>query len=119
MPITTRRIYEDPSKDDGLRILVDGIWPRGVSKGKAQLDEWLKSVAPSKELRQWFNHENDKFEEFERLYTKELENDQKKQEGFQTLKEYAQDQKVTILFGSKETTYNHANVLARLLKENR
>ncbi|MGI8314156.1 DUF488 domain-containing protein [Halobacillus mangrovi] len=117
MHITTKRIYEDASKDDGVRILVDGIWPRGVSKDKARLHEWLKSVAPSKELRQWFNHEEDKFEKFERLYTKELENDQKKREGFQTLQEYAQDQKLTLLFAAKETTYNHANVLATLLEK--
>ncbi|KHE69711.1 DUF488 domain-containing protein [Halobacillus sp. BBL2006] len=119
MNIQTKRIYEERSPDDGVRILVDGIWPRGISKEKAYLDEWLKSVAPSKELRQWFNHEEDKFEQFERLYKKELEDNQHKQKSFQILKEYAADQKVTLLYAAKDTTYNHANVLADLsAKEN-
>jgi uncharacterized protein YeaO (DUF488 family) len=68
-----KRVYEDPSLDDGYRVLVDRLWPRGVSKERAQLDEWLKEVAPSTELRQWFNHEAPRFEEFAARYDAELE----------------------------------------------
>ncbi|MCB0453355.1 MAG: DUF488 family protein, partial [Aequorivita sp.] len=72
--IKIKRIYEDASKNDGFRILVDRIWPRGVSKKDAKLDEWMKEIAPSTELRKWFDHKEDRFAEFEKKYYKELEN---------------------------------------------
>ncbi len=74
--IKTKRIYEDPSDNDGYRILVDRIWPRGVSKEDAKLDDWNKDIAPSDKLRKWFDHDPDKFDEFAKKYRKELD-DQK------------------------------------------
>ncbi len=73
MSLHIKRVYEDPSDDDGFRVLVDRIWPRGVSKQRARLDEWLKEVAPSTGLRKWFHHEEPKWHEFERRYLAELE----------------------------------------------
>ena len=71
--ITIKRIYEKPEKDDGFRILVERLWPRGISKERAHIDLWLKEVAPSPELRKWFNHEDEKWEEFVRRYYMEWE----------------------------------------------
>lgn len=71
--IHVKRIYEDPVPEDGYRVLVDRIWPRGVSKERAQLDEWLKDVAPTTELRKWFNHEEPKWHEFQKRYAAELD----------------------------------------------
>lgn len=73
-PIQTKRIYEDPANNDGFRVLIDRIWPRGVSKEKAKLDEWMKEIAPSTDLRKWFGHDPGKFEEFKKRYKDELDN---------------------------------------------
>lgn len=70
MDIQIKRIYEDASKNDGKRILVDRVWPRGITKEKAKLDEWFKDIAPSADLSKWFNHEDDKFSEFSKKYHK-------------------------------------------------
>jgi uncharacterized protein YeaO (DUF488 family) len=70
--IKTKRVYDSPSKDDGFRILVDRLWPRGMSKERAKLDVWMKEIAPSEELRQWFGHEPEKWEEFQKRYAREL-----------------------------------------------
>lgn len=74
LKLKTKRIYEDPANNDGYRLLVDRIWPRGISKEKAQLDEWNKDLAPSDDLRKWFGHQEWKFQEFKERYRKELEN---------------------------------------------
>src|SRR5438045_3598386 len=97
--IETKRIYEEPSELDGYRMLVDSLWPRGVKKATAQLDEWNKAVAPSSELRKWFNHEKDKFPEFRSRYFNELEEsgaaeDLKKKTG-----------KITLLYSAKDTEH--------------
>ncbi len=77
-----KRVYEEAEKKDNFRVLVDRIWPRGVSKQEAKLDLWLKEIGPSKELRKWFGHDPDKFDEFRQKYLKELEEDTEKKRGF-------------------------------------
>jgi uncharacterized protein YeaO (DUF488 family) len=112
--IRIKRIYDDPSKNDGYRILIDRIWPRGVSKEDAKLDDWNKDVAPSDNLRKWFDHDPDKFDEFSKKYRKELEDKIKILDG---IREKAKDQRVTLLYGAKDTDHNQAVVLQNLLKD--
>ncbi|TRM10833.1 DUF488 family protein [Lentibacillus cibarius] len=116
MVIKTKRIYEAVDREDGVRVLVDRVWPRGVSKDAAQLDYWLKEVGPSSELRKWFAHDPDKYEEFKQKYKEELENG-KQQEALQQLKELTKDnhKQLTLLFAAKDETYNQANVLKEIL----
>lgn len=114
-PFKTKRIYEAPADDDGYRVLVDRLWPRGISKEDAQLDEWLKKVAPSSELRKWFDHDPGKFEEFRNRYKVELID---REEPVNKLLEIAGDQPVTLLYAAKDKTHNHAVVLRQFL-ENR
>lgn len=106
--IKIKRIYEDASKNDGFRILVDRIWPRGVSKKDAKLDEWMKEIAPSTELRKWFDHKEDRFAEFEKKYYKELEN---RPELIEELLKKAKEKRLTLLYGAKDETHNQAAVL--------
>lgn len=110
--IKIKRIYEEPEKTDGFRILVDKLWPRGVKKEDAAIDLWLKEIAPSDSLRKWFNHDSKKWEEFQKRYSKELAI---KQDLIDTIKEKAKQEKVTLLFASKETKHNNATVLLKLL----
>ena len=119
MGINVKRIYEDAKSDDGIRILVDRLWPRGVSKDDAKLDEWLKDIGPSTELRKWFNHDSDKFEQFKKRYKEELKNGDSK-ESFEKLKKIVtdhEDQQVTLLFGAKNETENQAVVLKEMLDD--
>ncbi|HEX4182992.1 MAG TPA: DUF488 domain-containing protein [Caulobacteraceae bacterium] len=111
--IKIKRIYEAPSPADGMRVLVDRLWPRGVSKARAQLDAWLKDVAPSDELRQWFDHRVDRWDEFRRRYRDELAANP----ATQALRDIVSDGPVTLLFGAKDTVHNEAVVLAELLSE--
>lgn len=108
-----KRIYLAPSENDGYRILVDRLWPRGVSKANAKVDEWDKILAPSTELRKWFNHEVDKFEEFKARYKKELETFPSE---LQRLKILSQNQQVCLLFGAKDELHNQAVVLKSVLE---
>ena len=108
--IKLKRIYELYSEGDGYRVLVDRLWPRGVSKEKAHLDLWLKDIAPSTELRKWFNHDFDKWAEFKKKYKLERENNK---ETSLTLNEIINDNKiVTLLYGAKDEEHNEAIVLA-------
>ena len=112
--ITTKRVYEKPSKQDGFRVLVDRLWPRGLTKEKAHVDLWMKEIAPSDELRKWFHHEERNWSEFVKRYKAELA---KKKELLSELKKVESDQgTVTLLFGSKDEKQNQAVVLAELLK---
>lgn len=112
--IKLKRIYEPYSESDGYRILVDRLWPRGVSKEKAHLDLWLKEIAPSTELRKWFGHDPKKWEEFGKRYKKELKD---KIELIQQLKDLEKKHKqVTLLYGARDTEDNEAVVLSTLLK---
>jgi len=110
----TKRIYEDPSDDDGYWVLVDRLWPRGVSKEEAQLDEWLKDIAPSTELRKWFDHDPDKFGEFAKRYKGELTN---RAEAVDHLLETAGKQQVTLLYAAKDDIHNHVKVLNDFLDD--
>lgn len=116
MSVSIKRIYEDASDQDGFRVLVDRVWPRGISKEKAKLDEWLKEIGPSTELRKWFNHEDDKFDEFEKKYQKELQSGKQK-EALKKLQSFIKDHKhITLLYGAKNETHNQAVVLNNILK---
>lgn len=112
MRVRIKRIYDAPEKSDGYRVLVDRIWPRGLSKDAAQVDEWLKDVAPSTPLRRWFGHEPDKWSEFRRLYLRELAANPEAAARLQAL---ARRRRVTLLFGAKDTLRNNAVVLSEYL----
>lgn len=111
--IKLKRAYEEWSQSDGFRVLVDRLWPRGVSKEKAHLDLWLKEVAPSSELRTWFGHDPEKWPEFQKRYTKEL---QQKKDLLGQLKNLEKEhQTLTIVYSAKDTEHNDAVVLFELL----
>lgn len=112
--IRTKRIYAEPSKDDGARVLVDRIWPRGVSKEKASLDRWEKDLAPGDELRRWFGHDPAKWEEFLRRYRAELEG---KEEELARLRQEAGEGTVTLLYAAKDEEQNNAVALKRYIEE--
>lgn len=115
MSVRVRRIYESPEPEDGLRVLVDRLWPRGVSKEDAHVDEWPKGLTPSTELRHWF-HEGGSYEEFTRRYEAEL--DAPETAGLlEGLRKTARRRKVTLLTASKTPEESHATVLARLLSD--
>ncbi len=97
--IKIKRIYDEPEEGDGYRILVDRLWPRGVSKKDAKLDEWNKEIVPSPELRKWFDHKEERFQEFGRLYREELMANPKE---LDRLKSLAKIEVVTLLFGAKD-----------------
>jgi uncharacterized protein YeaO (DUF488 family) len=112
MKVAIKRVYEPSADDDGYRILVDRLWPRGIKKETVKIDCWLKEVAPSTGLRKWFNHEPEKWIEFQRKYLLEL----KGQNAWEELQLLARRHKVlTLLFGAKDERHNHAVMLARLL----
>ncbi len=108
MNINIKRIYDESSADDGFRVLVDRLWPRGISKQRAKLDLWLKDVAPSTELRQWFSHDPAKFKEFSGRYQLELDNNPSLVELKDIVKKHG---KVTLLYGAKDPKLNQAAVL--------
>lgn len=114
--IQVRRVYDDPSADDGKRVLVDRLWPRGISKEHAKLDLWCKDVAPSTELRKWYGHDPELFDEFARRYRDELA-DPAHGEALAALTELAATGRVTLLTGSKAVDISDAAVLARVLSE--
>lgn len=109
-----KRVYEKKEASDGRRILIDRLWPRGVSKSEAEVDEWLKEVSPSSELRKWFGHDPDKWPEFRRRYLKELSSSEKKSL-LQDLAQEASRSNVTLVYGAKDTENSHAKVLEELL----
>lgn len=113
MSVRIKRIYDEPAGGDGCRVLVDRLWPRGVSKEKAALDVWLKDVAPSPELRTWFGHEPERFEEFSARYKSELDGNPAVGELRGLMKEHSS---VTLLYAARDTKVNHAAVLAEYLK---
>ena len=112
--VQVRRVYEDAEDDDGIRVLVDRIWPRGMTKSKAALDEWCKDVAPSTELRKWYGHDPAKFTEFTRRYHTELRQVERGK-ALQHLKDLAVDHRLTLLTGTKEPDISEAAVLAGIL----
>lgn len=114
--IRVRRVYDDVSPDDGARVLVDRVWPRGLRKDAARLDEWAKDVAPSTELRTWYRHDPAKFDEFRRRYTTELDGPSQ-QEALGRLRALAAKGPVTLLTATKEVNLSQAAVLAGLLRQ--
>jgi uncharacterized protein YeaO (DUF488 family) len=110
-----RRVYEEPEPGDGSRVLVDRIWPRGLTKGKAALDEWCKNVGPSDELRKWYSHDPDRFEEFGRRYQLELQ-DPGRAEALAHLRGLARDSQLTLLTATRQPEISEAAVLAALLR---
>lgn len=112
--IRTKRVYEEPSETDGLRILIDRLWPRGVSKAEAKIDRWEKELAPSTELRHWFGHDPAKWEEFLERYRAELEG---KEEALARLRQEADEGTVTLLYAAKDEEHNNAVALKRYIEE--
>jgi len=112
MDIQTKRAYEPASKEDGIRVLVDRLWPRGMSKEKMEAVLWLKEAGPSTELRKWFNHDRDKWEEFKSRYFKELDGNA---EAIDQLLELAAKGRVTLLFSAHDEEYNQAVALKEYL----
>ena len=113
--VQVRRAYEEPERQDGTRVLVDRIWPRGLTKDKAQLDEWCKQIAPSTALRKWYGHDPARFEEFARRYRAELE-EPERAEALQHLRELAKKQTLTLLTATKHAEISEAVVLADLVR---
>lgn len=109
--IFLKRIYEPYDEMDGCRILVDRVWPRGISKESAKLQYWFKDIAPSPDLRKWFCHKPELFPEFRSRYLDELRSDDQKQYLMRQVLETAADEQVTLLYGAKDPVYNHAVVL--------
>lgn len=107
--IRLKRVYENRSADDGFRVLVDRLWPRGLSKEKAKIDLWLKEIAPSTQLREWFGHDPEKWEEFQKRYKHELISQKVL---IKQLKQLEKKHKtITLLFGAKDVLHNQAVVL--------
>ena len=117
MVIQVKRIYDEPQKKDGIRILVDRIWPRGVSKEDAKVDEWVKEVGPTKELRDWFNHDADKYEEFKSNYKKELHQNEDEKKALEQLKKWTKEhnKEITLVYAAKDEKHNQATVLKEIL----
>ncbi|MFD1036952.1 DUF488 domain-containing protein [Virgibacillus byunsanensis] len=120
MPVTIKRIYEDVSNEDGIRVLVDRVWPRGISKADAELDYWMKEIGPSTDLRKWFGHDPEKYDQFKETYKEELSHGEQ-QEELERLKEITKDNNkdVTLLFSAKDEKYNQARVLKDILDRQR
>ena len=113
MNICVKRAYEPASPSDGYRVLVDRLWPRGVSKQRAHLDEWVRELAPSTDLREWFGHEPSRFSEFRKRYVAELRQERALLTG---LRQHAQEGKLTIVYSARDTEHNDAVVLAGVLR---
>jgi uncharacterized protein YeaO (DUF488 family) len=111
--IRIKRAYDDPGPDDGLRILIDRLWPRGMPKTRLKLDAWVKHLAPSNALRKWYQHDPDKFAEFRKRYVAELK---RQGEGLAELRQTVKGRTVTLLTSTKELDLSHATVLRDLLK---
>ena len=113
MKIRLKRAYDSPSKSDGTRILVDRLWPRGLTKAKARIDLWLKQIAPSTELRKWFHGENADWKEFCRRYRTELKNHP---EELKLLRSKIRQRAVTMVFSARDREQNHAVILKEILE---
>jgi uncharacterized protein YeaO (DUF488 family) len=117
MPYQIKRIYDDLSANDGYRVLIDRVWPRGVSKMRAHLDAWLKELAPSTDLRKWFAHDPAKYPEFHRRYFAELDGNPEVKSIIDELKQRAKTETVTLLYSAKDEEHNQAVVLKDYLDE--
>lgn len=113
MEIKIKRVYEAPEKSDGFRILVDRVWPRGMTKEKASVDLWLKEIGPSTSLRKWFGHDPERWTEFKKRYMQELKADK---EEVATLKQHTSKGPVTLVYSAKDEAHNQAVVIREFLK---
>jgi uncharacterized protein YeaO (DUF488 family) len=113
LKVEIKRVYADPDRADGTRILVDRLWPRGLSKERARVDLWLKDIAPSTELRKWFSHDPSKWTEFQARYRQELKSEA---DLLDVLKKKAAKGPITLLYGAKDEVHNEAVVLRSLLQ---
>lgn len=113
--VRVRRVYEEPQPGDGTRVLVDRIWPRGLAKAKAGLDEWCKQVAPSTELRKWYSHDPARYEEFTHRYHAEL-SEPERSAALEHLRELAKDRTLTLLTATRQPEISEAEVLAQMLR---
>jgi uncharacterized protein YeaO (DUF488 family) len=112
MHVSIKRVYETPAKKDGIRILVDRLWPRGLTKSKAKVALWLKDIAPSTELRKWFNHAPDKWRKFQIRYRNELK---EKRQLLSVVRDQAAKSRVTLVYAAKDERQNDAMVLLEFL----
>lgn len=112
--IIIKRIYEKPGTNDGYRMLIDRIWPRGVRKEDAKIDEWNKGIAPPAELRKWFDHKAERFDEFAKEYKKDLNG---KKEELARIRKIAGEQQLCLLIAAKDEQHNQAVVLKKVLEE--
>ncbi len=112
--VRTKRVYDPPEADDGYRVLIDHIWPRGVARSRAKLDDWMRDLAPSTELRQWFNHDPARFKQFRTRYRKEL---REHKDQLDELRRRASAGRVTLIYAARDEKHNNAVVLAELLCE--
>ena len=114
MDIRLKRAYEPASRTDGRRVLIDRLWPRGVSRQEASLDEWYRELAPSTELRRWFGHDPRRFEEFRRRYIDELRAERPR---LTALRRHAEERRLTLVYSAHDTERNDAVVLAEVLRK--
>lgn len=112
LEVRVKRVYEPPSPDDGVRILVDRLWPRGLAKAQAAVDCWIREIAPSTELRRWFGHDPERWDEFRRKYARELRD---QSELLDRLRSRARQGRVTLLFGARDALHNDAVALREIL----
>ncbi len=112
MDLNLKRVYEQPSSKDGVRILVDRLWPRGLSKEKVKIDHWMKNISPSSELRKWYNHDPKKWNEFKERYFSELNSNI---DMLNSLIEVVKNNKSTLVYSSKEEEFNNAVALKEFL----
>jgi uncharacterized protein YeaO (DUF488 family) len=113
MNVLTKRVYEHPAPTDGYRVLIDRLWPRGLSKERARIDEWARELAPSDELRRWFDHRPERFAEFRRRYTAEL---REKADEIAQLRRRARAGTVTIVYAARDSEHSNAAVLAPIVR---
>lgn len=116
MAVTMKRAYDPPAADDGQRVLVDRLWPRGIAKEKLRIDQWLKEVAPSTALRKWFGHDPARWEEFRDRYRQEL-NAPAAAAALATLAHYATTGRLTLIYSARDAAHNEAVVLQEVLDE--
>lgn len=114
LDVRAKRVYDPAEEEDGYRVLIDHIWPRGVSKERAKLDEWARELAPSDDLRRWFDHVPERFPEFRSRYRAELDEEAEK---LTELRDRADKGRVTIVYAARDEEHNNGVVLAELLRE--
>lgn len=116
MTIHLKRAYDDASSHDGYRVLIDRIWPRGVSKDDAALDDWCKTVAPSTDLRKWFDHKTSRWKEFQTRYRKELKDNSDAKDALTMLRKKHRNGTLTLVYAAKDTEHNNAVLLKDVLE---